>query len=100
MYQVSWFSKKKGYGFVIDDQDQQYFVHHSDIQVPDGFRYLEEGEYIKGEKQTLDDGKVKISQITAPLKNGKLMCEIESQRRRRVRTDNADHESSHSPSDD
>ena len=30
MYQVSWFSKKKGYGFVKSESGEDIFVHHSD----------------------------------------------------------------------
>jgi CspA family cold shock protein len=80
-YQVKWFSKKKGYGFVEDSSKQEYFVHHSDIQIKDGFRYLKKGEYILGEPQTMDNGKVKISKISAPMENGMLMCEVDKHSR-------------------
>lgn len=77
MYQVKWFSKKKGYGFVEDESQKQYFVHHTDIQVSDGFRYLKEGEYIKGVEEKMEGDKLKIASIQAPMTNGKLMCEVE-----------------------
>ena len=77
MYQVKWFSKKKGYGFVEDSEKKEYFVHHSDIQAQDGFRYLKQGEYISGESDTMEDGKVKVSKISAPMEHGLLMCEVE-----------------------
>ncbi len=85
MYQVKWFSKKKGYGFVEDSAGKEYFVHHTDIQVGDGFRYLREGEYVVGSEEEMEGGKVKIAQIRAPMDNGKLMCEVERKTRRMTR---------------
>jgi CspA family cold shock protein len=71
MYQVKWFNKRKGYGFVTGD----LFVHHSDIMVS-GYKYLKRGEYITGEV-TDTGGKKKLSNIRAPMDGGKLMCEVE-----------------------
>ena len=76
-FQVKWFSKKKGFGFVQDDDNKEFFVHHSDIKVDDGFRYLKQGEIISGDKENMEEGKVKISNITSPMKNGLLMCQVE-----------------------
>ena len=81
LYQVKWFSKKKGFGFVKDSQGEDIFVHHSDIQV-DGFRYLKEGEFVTGVIDTMDDGKKKVAQIQAPMSGGSLMCQVESSGRR------------------
>lgn len=86
IYQVKWFSKKKGYGFVEDSESKEYFVHHSDIQVQDGFRYLKQGEYVSGEQKTMDDGKIKISKISAPMEHGLLMCEVDKRTRDTKRT--------------
>ena len=71
MYQVKWFNKRKGYGFVSGD----LFVHHSDITVT-GYKYLKRGEYIMGEVMEIG-GKKKLSNIRAPMEGGKLMCEVE-----------------------
>ena len=82
MYQVKWFSKKKGYGFVEDSTGKEFFVHHTDIQVSDGFRYLREGEYVVGSEEAMEGDKVKVAQIRAPMEGGKLMCEVERRTRR------------------
>ena len=77
MYQVSWFSKKKGYGFVKDSDDNQFFVHHSDIE-SDGYRYLLGGELVMGEKKDMGEGRVKLVNIRSPMRNGKLRCNFVS----------------------
>jgi len=86
IYQVKWFSKKKGYGFVEDSERKEYFVHHSDIHIQDGFRYLKQGEYVSGEQETMNDGKIKISKISAPMEHGLLMCEVDKRSRDAKRT--------------
>ena len=73
MFQVKWFNKRKGYGFVSGD----LFVHHSDIQVS-GYKYLKRGEYVIGEV-TETGGKKKLSNIRAPMEGGKLMCEVDQE---------------------
>jgi|TARA_B110000093_G_C12836070_1_gene353216 CspA family cold shock protein len=77
IYQVKWFSKKKGYGFVEDSDSNEFFVHHTDIKVDGGFRYLKQGEYICGTKETMTGDKVKLAEIRAPMTNGMLICEVE-----------------------
>jgi len=72
MFQVKWFNKRKGYGFVSGD----LFVHHSDIQVS-GYKYLKRGEYVMGE--VTEGERKKLSNIRAPMEGGKLMCEVEAE---------------------
>lgn len=36
---VKWFDAKKGYGFIVGDDGQDYFVHFSQIQV-EGYKTL------------------------------------------------------------
>ena len=51
---VKWFSAEKGFGFIVNADQTDVFVHHRDIQA-EGFRTLNEGqrvEYmeVKGDK--------------------------------------------------
>jgi CspA family cold shock protein len=41
---VKWFSKEKGFGFILSD-DKDYFVHFSAIQQT-GYKNLNEGEEV------------------------------------------------------
>jgi len=45
---VKWFDAKKGYGFIIQDEGPDVFVHFSAIQ-GSGFRTLEEGQRVNFE---------------------------------------------------
>jgi CspA family cold shock protein len=83
IYQVKWFNKKKGYGFVTSETGDELFCHHSDISV-DGYKYLKRGEFVTGEVKTMDNGKLKLAQIASPMKTGKLMCEVERTDNRRT----------------
>lgn len=43
---VKYFNETKGYGFIRDDQGDEFFVHHSAIQ-GEGFRTLNEGQPVE-----------------------------------------------------
>jgi len=45
---VKWFSEKKGYGFIEQEDGPDVFVHHSDIDMP-GFKSLVEGDRVSFE---------------------------------------------------
>ncbi|MBW1679534.1 MAG: cold-shock protein, partial [Deltaproteobacteria bacterium] len=42
---VKWFSEKKGYGFIEQEEGKDLFVHHSAIDIP-GFKTLAEGDRV------------------------------------------------------
>lgn len=45
---VKWFSEKKGYGFITEEDGRDVFVHYSSIDMP-GFKTLAEGEQVNFE---------------------------------------------------
>lgn len=51
---VKWFDPKKGFGFIINDQGQDVFVHYTSID-GEGFRCLRNGQTVEYEE--FDSGK-------------------------------------------
>jgi CspA family cold shock protein len=45
---VKWFSNRKGYGFIEQEEGEDIFVHHSAINMS-GFRTLSEGDRVSFE---------------------------------------------------
>jgi CspA family cold shock protein len=52
---VKWFSNRKGYGFIEQEEGDDIFVHHSAINMP-GFRTLAEGDRVEFEIEVGDRG--------------------------------------------
>lgn len=52
---VKWFSDRKGYGFIKQEDGQDLFVHHSAIDMP-GFKTLAEGDQVSFEVEETDRG--------------------------------------------
>lgn len=46
---VKWFDSKKGFGFIINPEGKDVFVHFSSI-IGDGFRSLKDGEEVSFEQ--------------------------------------------------
>ena len=46
---VKWFDVKKGFGFIINSEGKDVFVHYSSIE-GDGFRSLKDGEKVQYEQ--------------------------------------------------
>lgn len=74
---VKWFNKKRGYGFLInmDEDNKQVFVHHMEIKpVTKCYHMLYTGEYVEF---SLEDGKngIQAVNVTGP-RGGKLRCDV------------------------
>ena len=54
---VKWFSEKKGYGFIEQNEGRDIFVHYSSINTP-GFKTLAEGERVSFDVEESDRGPV------------------------------------------
>ncbi|KTD23679.1 cold shock domain-containing protein [Legionella israelensis] len=42
---VKWFNEKKGFGFIVNEQGEDIFVHYKDIQGV-GFKTLHENDHV------------------------------------------------------
>ena len=54
---VKWFSEKKGYGFIEQDEGRDVFVHYSSI-MGDGFKTLTDGQRVSFDVEENDKGPV------------------------------------------
>lgn len=52
---VKWFSNRKGYGFIEQEEGDDIFVHHSAINMA-GFRTLAEGDRVSFEIEVGERG--------------------------------------------
>jgi CspA family cold shock protein len=52
---VKWFDSKKGFGFIVNDEGKDVFVHFSSIE-GEGFRALKDGEKVSYDEVTSDKG--------------------------------------------
>ena len=53
---VKWFDNRKGYGFITTNQEEDVFVHFSNIQM-EGFKKLDMGDEVEFELQESKEGK-------------------------------------------
>ncbi len=52
---VKWFDSSKGFGFIVSEEGEDIFVHHSDI-LQEGFKNLEDGQEVTFEKEQGEKG--------------------------------------------
>ena len=52
---VKWFDPKKGFGFVVNDDGKDVFVHYTSID-GEGFRCLKNGETVEYDQLESDKG--------------------------------------------
>lgn len=52
---MKWFSNKKGFGFIEQEEGGDIFVHHSAINM-DGFKTLSEGDRVSFEVEETEKG--------------------------------------------
>lgn len=52
---VKWFDPNKGFGFIVSEDGEDVFVHHSGI-LQEGFKNLEEGQEVTFEKAQGEKG--------------------------------------------
>ena len=45
---VKWFNNQKGYGFIVDENGGEVFVHYSGLNM-DGYKTLDEGQAVEFE---------------------------------------------------
>jgi CspA family cold shock protein len=66
---VKWFDPKKGFGFVVNDDGKDVFVHYTSIE-NDGFRCLRNGQVVEYQQFDSDKGlqgkEVKILEVSPP----------------------------------
>lgn len=67
---VKWFDPKKGFGFVVNKEGMDVFVHYTEIEC-EGFRSLRNGQLVEYEEVRAGKGlqgrKVKVLQIPEPV---------------------------------
>ena len=52
---VKWFNQEKGFGFIVGDDNKEYFVHYTQIQIA-GFKTLEEGALVEFDPIEIEKG--------------------------------------------
>lgn len=73
---VKWFSARRGYGFISDEEGIDYFVHFSEIQ-SDGFRKLRAGQQVTFKEGEDKNGRSLATCVQPEPLNEENMQEVE-----------------------
>ncbi len=60
---VKWFNASKGYGFIIGEDDQDYFVHYTGIISEDDYKTLHENEKVSFDKDEKEPDRLKAKNV-------------------------------------
>lgn len=52
---VKWFNNEKGYGFIEQENDEDIFIHYSQIE-KEGYKTLKDGDYVQFEVVKAEKG--------------------------------------------
>lgn len=52
---VKWFNPEKGYGFIINEEGQEIFVHYTGIE-KEGFKTLNDGDNVEFSVERVERG--------------------------------------------
>ncbi len=66
---VTMFKPERGYGFILGEDGESYFVHHTSILMP-GFRYLKSGQTVTFEESDKTDDRGKVAAKVRPVTKG------------------------------
>lgn len=59
---VKWFDAGKGFGFLTDEDGEDYFVHYSQIRM-DGFKKLQPGQNVEFELSEDNQGRMTAVEV-------------------------------------
>ena len=57
---VKWFNQKKGFGFILGEDGNDYFVHFTGI-AREGFKTLEQGQAVTFDTSNNDKGVIAVN---------------------------------------
>ena len=60
---VKWFDRRKGYGFITGENNEDVFVHYSAIKM-DGYKLLNEGDKVSFEIEIDDKDRTVAQNVT------------------------------------